>query len=123
MNSIKEKYIKLYPGPVSLQVTEQILEQMKKTICEICLRDEGIKGSGFFCKIPFQNNNNNFITVLITSNHIINEELLNKNEEIITLIINKESKEIKLDQRIKYTNEEYDITIIEIKKMIKFIIT
>ena len=61
-----------YPEIVSLESTEKIMEQMKKNIFKICLND-GSKGTGFFCKIPFINNKE--LKVLITNNHIINLEM------------------------------------------------
>jgi len=110
MNAIKEKILKNYPGIVSLETTEIIINQMKKNIFKICL-DDGSKGTGFFCKIPF--NNNKELKVLITNHHVINLEM-----KKVTISINNDSeiKEIELNNRIKYTNEEYDITIIEIKE-------
>ena len=110
MSTIKEKILKNYPEIVSLETTKKIIEQMKKNIFKICLND-GSKGTGFFCKIPFINNKE--LKVLITNNHVINLEI-----EKITISINndKEIKEIDLNNRIKYTNKEYDITIIEIKE-------
>ena len=111
MSEIKEKKLNYYPEIVSLESTERIINQMKKNIVNIYLND-GSKGTGFFCKIPFINNKE--LKVLITNNHVI------KNLEIekITISINndKEIKEIELSNRIKYTNKEYDITIIEIKE-------
>ena len=53
MNIIKEKQLKDYPQPISLESTEKIIKQMKYNICKIIIRD-GSKGTGFFCKIPFQ---------------------------------------------------------------------
>ena len=84
---------------------------MKKKVCKINIGRK--KGTGFFCKIPFPNDKN-LLSVLITNNHVI-DELILKNEKKIKVFINKEKKEIELENRIKYTNEEYDITIIEIK--------
>ena len=52
MEIIKEKRINNYPEPVSLESTQEIIEQMKNTICKIYL-ENGIKCTGFFCKIPF----------------------------------------------------------------------
>ena len=110
MSEIKEKNLKGYPEMVSLTSTEIIIEQMKKNIFNISL-DDGSKGTGFFCKIPFINNEE--LKVLITNNHVID-----LNTEKITISINNESeiKEINLNNRIKYTNQDYDITIIEIKE-------
>ena len=67
----------------------------------------------FFCKIPFPDRNN-LLSVLITNNHIINDELLNKPNFNIKIFIKEEIdiEEICLNNRIKYTNEKYDTTII-----------
>ena len=110
MSGIKEKKLNYYPEIVTLESTEKIINQMKKYIFKICLND-GSKGTGFFCKIPFINKK--ILTVLITNNHVINLEM-----DKITISINndKDIREIELNNRIKYTNKEYDITIIEIKE-------
>ena len=57
------------------------------------------------------------LSVFITNRHIINKELLYKDNEIIEISIEEENniRKLNLNNRIKYTNEEYDITIIEIK--------
>ena len=89
---------------------------MKSKVCKIYLNSGN--GTGFFCKIKFPNNK--IIPVLITNNHVINESILkNENQKIYYSIYNqKESKYIKLDNRMKYTSpeEKYDVTIIEIKE-------
>ena len=107
-----ENYIENYPKPISLNSTEKIIVQMKNSICKINLLN-GNKGTGFFCKILYKNK---IVPLLITNNHVINQEILNRNENILITINNNEEKEINLENRIKYTNEEYDITIIEIKE-------
>ena len=74
-----------------------------------------LRGTGFFCKIPFPDNNN-LLSTLITCNHILNEEYLKSNKNILIFTNNKnEKREICIEDRIIYTNKEYDITIIEIK--------
>ena len=83
---------------------------MKKNIVNIYLND-GSKGTGFFCKIPYINNKE--LKVLITNNHILNLEM---EKIVITINNDNEKKELELNNRIKYTNKEYDITIIEIKE-------
>ena len=51
---------------------------------------------------------------MITNNHIINEDNIKQNQ-FISIELNNETKKINLkDNRIIYTNREYDITIIEI---------
>ena len=118
MSGINEKEMEDYPKPIFMECTEIILEQMKKTIGKICL-DDGTKGTGFFCKIPL-NNNQDSLTVFITNNHIINEDFLKNEKKEIIIKMNNEKivKNIKLKQRFYYTNKDYDVTIIEIKKNI-----
>ena len=109
---IQEKLIEDQPIPVSIEGTEIILDQMKKCVCKIY--QNGNKGTGFFCKIPFDNN---LLPVLITNNHVLNENDI-KNNKKIELSINNVVKEIKIDNsRKRYTNsdENIDITIIKIK--------
>ena len=91
------------------------MEQMKKCICKIKLDNK--QGTGFFCKIPFPDQSK-MLTVFITDNHIIDKNQLYKNSEKIKIDIKEELeiKEIELNNRMKYTNEEYDVTIIEIKE-------
>ena len=52
------------PRPISLEGTSKIKEQMKTCIFKIFVsnKEDKIKGSGFFCIIPFQNKN--FITII-----------------------------------------------------------
>ena len=71
------------------------------------------KGTGFFVKIPYKSK---LLPVLITTNYVINicDILCNRN---ISLRINNEQiiKTITLDNnRLMYTNEKFDISIIEI---------
>ena len=58
------------------------------------------------------------LPVFITNNHILGKELLYKKDAKIKIDIKEEIeiKEIELNNRMKYTNEEYDTTIIEIKE-------
>ena len=75
------------------------------------------QGTGFFCKIPFRDEYN-MLPVLITNNHVINKNILNENNKRIDIDIQEENnrKKLNLNNRIKYTNKEYDISIIEIKE-------
>ena len=106
------------PNIVSLESSQKIIEQMKKNVCQI--QSDESQGTGFFCRIPFPDMNN-MLTVLITNNHIINEELLYEDDaEILIYTENdKNTKKINLNNRIKYINNHYDITIIEIKEQDK----
>ena len=120
-DDIKETLIEDQPIPVDIEGTKIILSQLENCICKI-IKDDGKKGTGFFCKIPFPNKNN-LLYALITNNHILNENDI-ENDKIIKLIIyNKEQnieKEIKIDdsrKKMTIINEEegIDITIIEIR--------
>jgi len=101
----KEKLLDKYPLPVTIKDTEIILEQMKYSICKI--ENKNGNGTGFFCKISNKK-------LLISNNHIINEEII-KNNKIIKVTLNDDK--IKKDIKIKdyYTSIKYDTTIIEIE--------
>ena len=103
-----EKYIDDYPKPVTIEGTNKILNQLKNCICKI---DIG-KGSGFFCEIPYKNKK---LKVLMTNNHVIDEKIIKENKKIkVSINDNKEYKIIELENKIIYTSQKYDITIIEI---------
>ena len=94
---------------------KMINNETKKCICKIYIKiqtKQGIKaktGSGFFCNIPSKN-----LKVLITNNHVLDEEYIYKKENI-SIEVDKIKYEINLkNNRYKYTNEELDFTIIEI---------
>ena len=110
---IKEKYTNASPDPISLKQTEKVLEQMKSnSICRI-----NDKGTGFFVKIPYKSK---LLPILISTNQVINTDDIQGNRNISILLNNdKKIKTIKLDNnRLKYTNEKLDITIIEIKEKV-----
>ena len=100
------------PNPVSIESTEIILEQMKNSICYIYLAN-GYRDNGFFCKIPYKEK---ILPVLITSNHFLNEKYILQKKEIYISFNNLETQ-IKLMNKIIYTSEEYDITIIEVNNL------
>ena len=113
MSEIKEISIKDAIATVSIKSTEIILDQMKNCVCKI--HKGKINGTGFFIRISY---NNKLYDLLITNNHVLNEQDIMINNSIIISLNNEQIlKEIKIDgKRKKYTNEKYDITIIEIKK-------
>ena len=95
---------------LSLEDSEKIIYQMKNCICKIN-QEDGRIGMGFLCKIPFPNNKQNLLPVLITNNNILNES-----DKIINLTFNNEIKKITIDKsRKKYINSNINIIIIEIK--------
>ena len=100
--------------PISIEGTNKILHQMKNSICKKC-KNTGEIGSGFFCKIPYKNK---LLPVLITNNHVIDEEdILEKKR--IRIFFGDVMKILDLkyyEMRKIYSNKEYDVTIIEINK-------
>ena len=99
---------------ISYNCTKTILSQMEKNIYKIKGNEQG---TAFTCKIPFPDRDN-MLPVLITNNHIINGDLLGKIDSEIKFNRegDKDYTKIKLDNnRMKYTNKTYDITIIELK--------
>ena len=116
-NLIKEVLIEDQPIPVPIKGIKKILFQLENCICQI-YQKKGGKGTGFFCKILFQNQ---LLPVLITNNHVLNEKDIENNEIIELTMYNDKEKgnrdvSIKIDNlRKRYTNSKIDITIIEIK--------
>ena len=90
----------------------KIIENQKiNSICKV-INSNNISGTGFLALIPYPDRLNP-LPVLFTCNHVTNG-----NENEIKLIFNdKLEKILKLNNTRKiYTNEDKDITIIEIKK-------
>ena len=115
MASENEIYTSSYPNPITYESIKKLKKQMKYGICKI-IKNENERGTGFFCEIPFPDRKN-ILNVLITNNHIIDEEYIKKNKSIKLKIKSEENEtNINLKDRIIFTNEEYDTTIIEIKK-------
>jgi len=51
-----ESYLVGYPNILSYECSIKINEQMQRDICKIILGE--VRGTGFFCKIPFPNIDN-----------------------------------------------------------------
>ena len=83
-----EMYIANIP-PLTLEQIEPILDQLKTCICKI-YKEDGNKGTGFFCKIPYSDN---FLPFLITNNHILNKDENYLNKTIKITINNDKIKE------------------------------
>ena len=99
-------------GIVEADAMIYYLQKAKNSICEIQLKD-GF-GTGFFCKIPYTDDNNHFIACLITCNHVLSKDLIKENN--INIIIDGQTKTIPLNQRRIWTDEIIDFTCIEIKE-------
>ena len=79
MSDIKqENLFKEQPLKGKKKVTE-----IENCICKIYLKNGEI-GTGFFCKIPF---NNNLLPVLIINNHVLNKNDKDNDTNILKLII------------------------------------
>ena len=113
--NIKEKGLVNYPNEISYDCNKKIMEEMEKCICKINLEED--QATGFFCKIPFPNKDK-MLPVFMTNNHVIDKEFLYNEKMRIKLDIKEEQnyKTLNFKDRKKYTNKNYDITIIEIKK-------
>jgi len=116
MSDNKEAILTGYPNVISYECTKKIINQMETSICKINIEQK--QGTGFFCKIPFPDEKN-MLPVFITNNHVINKDLLFKENVKIEFDIEEENepRKMNLSKRLKYTNEEYDTTIIEIKEI------
>ena len=99
-------------GMINGNAMINFLQKAIKAVCEICISTNKF-GSGFFCKIPYTQNNNLLLPVLITNNHVLSK---NELESDLKIIINGETKIISLKGRKKWTDETIDFTCIEIKE-------
>ena len=84
----------------------------EKCVCKIEIKEKAYT-TGFFAYIPSKE-----IRVLITNNHVINKEFLEKEKELKVYIVNdldEIEKTINLkSDRFKFTDSQIDATIIEI---------
>ena len=107
-----EKKIEGSIGPVNIESTKKILEQMMNCILKIKIK--GVYATGFFCKFSHKNQ---AIKVFITSYQVLNENNFIENKKL-DLSFNDEKETIIIDlsiERKTYFNKDYDITIIELK--------
>ena len=113
--NIEEKELSNLSKAMSLR-TIIILENLSRThICKIYCND-GSHGTGFFCNIPF--GWNNYLRVLMTNNHVLNKNDIQPGR-VINFSLDNDYKEFNIlidNTRKTYTNELYDVSIIEIKK-------
>ena len=110
----KEIDLEDHPNPISMEQMKYILKQMEKSIYKIKCK-KGF-GTGFLCLIPFPTKLN-LLPTLITNNHVLSEQDIATNQKIeYSFNDDSQSNTIIIDEdRKKYTNTEYDITIVEIK--------
>jgi hypothetical protein len=97
---------------LSKEQTNKIMNQLNTCVCKIN-KLNGDNATGFFCKIPFSYS---YLPVLITNNHVLNEEDIKVNRIIKCSLKDGEiEKQIIINEsRITFTNKDLDVTIIEI---------
>ena len=117
--SINSSYHKQIYFPDKISFTKdqniKIYDQVSYSICKIIKKKEG-SGTGFFCLIPLSNNDIK-LKALVTNNHVLDINEIFPGCQI-KILVNEGSysKILVIDVNRKlYTNEKYDITIIEIK--------
>ena len=102
-------------GTIDDEVIIEYIEKAKYSTCKIEI-DDNKYGSGFFCKIPFQEDENILINVLLTNEHVLEYDDV-FSEKDIKLIVNNEKKIISLKkQRKRWSSKELDYSCIEILK-------
>ena len=117
-NDIKTEAV--FPGNanyISFEELSIIKRQKEKNVFKI-IKNNKLIGTGFFCYIPYPNKAN-LLPVLFTCNHVLRNADLKNGKEINLLFNDQVTKVLKMNQlRAIYTSgeNEYDVTIIEIKK-------
>ena len=111
---IEEGIIKESIQPVTIKQTEEILKQMKKSICKIKGK---ITGTGFFCYVYYEGKD---IPCLMTNYHVLDNNFIKEKKMIdISMNDNRIIKEISIKEKdIIYLspNNEYDTIIIKLQK-------
>ena len=94
-NTINEKLLETNPVPVSIETKKKILFQMQNCICKI--NNSNGKGTGFFCYITNIKNQNIKYPVLITNNHVINEQIIEESKSIKLSLNDDDTKTIDIN--------------------------
>ena len=106
----------IYAGNVYVQNSK--IDKVSKCVCKIILNinDQNFYGTGFFMKVSFSENNK--CKFLVSNQHIISEDLLNKEIEIE--LHNKKTVTLKLDTSlyIEFFGGNFDVTVIQINDKI-----
>jgi hypothetical protein len=114
-NKIKYSPEKNLEGQANSVPVKKLLNLMEKRICKIICGNS--TGTGFFCNLIIDEWNS-LMKVLITNNHVLNEDNIKQGKKIkFSMNDDEQNYEIEIDkERNIYSSEKYDITIIEIKK-------
>ena len=79
---------------ITIKQTEEILKQMKQSICKIKGK---LIGTGFFCYINYKNKN---IPCLMTNYHVLDENFINQNKKIeMSMNDNEINEEILIEEK------------------------
>ena len=116
---IDEGIIKDAVDSITIKQTEEILKQMKQSICKV----KGIMtGTGFFCYINYKGQDT---PCLMTNYHVLDKEFIKQNQKIeISMNDNDINEEIIINEKdIIYSSSrnEYDIIIIQLKRIEDYI--
>lgn len=117
MEIIKENLIDNSPNTFTIYEIETILKRMEKNICKIEIVNPVKKATGFFCNFTYHGED---IKALITCNHVIDSSYVDDTGIIYIYTFSKNNDNapysINLkEKRIILYDEEYDITLIELK--------
>jgi len=91
----------------------EFLQKAKNRTCQIIL-DNNSYCFGCFCKIPYTNNNNNYLNALLTCHDTLNKSIDFSNNKI-KIKVNNSYKVLSLKNRKNWYNKELDYYCIEIK--------
>ena len=104
------------PDSIPFEGLAVIKEQKDNNVCKI-IKENNLTGTGFLCIIPFPDKLHP-LPVLMTCNHVFNDEDIKPGKKIKLIFKDKIEKILNIDNsRITYTSkeDEFDTTIIEIK--------
>lgn len=90
----------------------QFIEKARNSTCQIMLNNNNY-GSGFFCRIPYTENYNLLLNVLLTCEHVLTQEIIFSDNEI-EIKVNNTLKKISLRGRKKWSNKKLDYSCFEI---------
>ena len=97
------------------KIISQFIEKSSNSTCKI-INEEGY-GSGFFCRIPYTEDGNSYLNVLLTCQHVLKKDVVFSKDRDIKIIINDVEKIITLRKaRKKWSDKNLDYSCIEIKE-------
>ena len=116
MGSISSKKINLEradeKGKFCDKALFEYIKKARKGTYQIILENDSY-GSGCFCKIPYTNNNNIYLNVLLTCNHVLTKSVV-ESDGNIEIKVNDNIKILSLKNRKKWCNGELNYSCIEI---------